>query len=477
VGSWSPPALWAAAGVRARTTLVAIVVVGVVLALGFVLLTNRTRARLEDSITSAAETRALDVAALAEAGALPGTILSASAEQHVQVVIGDEVIAATFGLDLFPPLVADRPAPGASVKIALPEAVFQAIEDQSGLVEDESPYLLVARGYERAGEAGAVLVASSLDAAAAAVNALQPLLWIGWPITLVVVGATVWFLTGWALRPVEAMSEEADAISASALARRLPVPKANDEIRHLAATLNLMLSRLEGSAIRQRQFVSDASHELKTPLATMQTMLEVAAGDPEFADWHHLLAGLHRENDRMEGLVSDLLALARFDEGAPVAVREEVDLDQVLGRVAEQTGRQFPGIAFDTGGIRPVRVIGDGRALERLLSNVATNAARHAVKQVAFSCSADGDEACVLVVDDGPGIAAADRERVFERFVRLDEARGRPEGGTGLGLAVARAIARTHGGDVRVVESPTGAALQVRVPTRPGEPGSFSGRS
>lgn len=450
------------------------VVVGIVLAVGFVLLADRTKARLEDSIVSAAETRALDVAALAEAGGLPDMILSSSAEQHVQVVEDGTVVAGTFALDELPPITDLELAPGAEIVLDLPESVFEEIEESTGLIEDEGPYVVAGRGYRGPGGDGTVLVASSIDAAATAVNALQPLLWVGWPVTVAAVGATVWFLTGWALRPVEAMVEEAEEISAAELDRRLPVPRASDEVQHLATTLNQMLGRLEAATDRQRQFVSDASHELKTPLATLRTMLEVAADDPDFSEWGSLLAGLRRENERMDSLVADLLTLARFDERAPMSTREDVDLDQVIGRVSEQTARLFPSVEVDTTGIEAVRVAGDGRALERLFTNLGANAARHATATVGFSCRAEDGLVRAWVSDDGPGIPVADRERVFDRFVRLDEARDRPVGGTGLGLAVARAIARSHGGDVRVVDSPRGATIEVELP---GEQEAFSARS
>lgn len=438
--------------------------------MGFVLLSDRTKARLEDSIVSSAETRAVDVAALAEAGALPDSILSSTGDQHVQVVEGGRVVAGTFVVDQLPPLTDLQLGPGQSTVVDLPESVFDQIEESTGLIEDEGPYVLAAHGYE----GGTVLVASSIDAAATAVNALRPLLWVGWPVTLAVVAITVWFLTGWALRPVEAMSEEADAISASELDRRLPVPPADDEITHLAATLNSMLARLETATVQQRRFVSDASHELKTPVATVRTMLEVAAREPGFADWSELLVGLGQQNDRLDSLVTDLLTLARFDEGALVGRYDPVDLDQVVGRVAEHMAQLHPDVHV-AADVAPARVVGDERALERLITNLGTNACRHADQKVTFSCRVVRDRAIVLVSDDGPGIPAADRDRVFERFVRLDEARDRPEGGTGLGLAVARAVARSHQGSVQVTDTEWGTTMQVDLPA--GEQATFSARS
>ena len=456
---------WSASGVRARATLVSVAVVGAVLLLGLFVLADRTESRLKDSIVSATETRAIDVAALAAAGGLGEDVVTLSSNQLIQVIEQRRVVAASPGLEGIDPLTVIDVAPGMTERIEVAEAVFEAVEEQAQFIEDESPYVVIAGGYESSDGPGVVLVASSLSPAEAAVNALRPLLWIGFPITLAAVGATVWFLTGWALHPVEAMREEADAISAAALSRRLPVPDSKDEIRRLADTLNRMLDRLEAASISQRQFVSDASHELKTPLATMRTMIEVAEEDPDFDAWPDLLTGLKREDERIDGLVSDLLTLARYDEGAVGGSREEVDLDQVLGRVADRTTRAAPEVVVDTTGIQPARVLGNAAALERLFWNLSLNAARYGNSRVELSCHQVGEAVVARVVDDGPGIAPADYERVFERFVRLDESRGRDEGGTGLGLAVARAVARSCGGDVRIVDSTAGTTIEVELPS------------
>jgi signal transduction histidine kinase len=456
---------WSATGVRARATLVSVVVVGAVLLLGLFVLADRTESRLKDSIVSATETRVIDVAALAAAGGLGADVVTLSSNQLIQVVEQGVVVAASPGLQGIAPLAAIDVAPGITERIEVAEAVFEAVEEQARFIEDESPYVVLAGGYQTPAGRGVVLVASSLSPAEAAVNTLRPMLWIGFPITLAAVGATVWFLTGWALRPVEAMREEADAISAAALSRRLPAPESQDEVRRLADTLNRMLDRLEAASISQRQFVSDASHELKTPLATMRTMIEVAQDDPDFDSWSDLLAGLKREDERIEGLVTDLLTLARYDEGAVGGSREEVDIDQVLGRVADRTARAAPDVVVDSSGIEPARVLGNAAALERLFWNLSLNAARYGNSRVALSCHKEDGKVVARVVDDGPGIVAVDHDRVFERFVRLDEARGRDAGGTGLGLPVARAVARSHGGDVRIVESTTGTTIEVELPS------------
>ncbi|MBT8165780.1 MAG: hypothetical protein KJO97_09550, partial [Acidimicrobiia bacterium] len=216
---------WSAAGVRARTTLVSVVVVGVVFLIGLLVIGDQAEKRLEDSIVSATETRALDVANLAEADALDEGIVTLSATQLIQVIEDGVVIAASPGLGDLPPMAAIEVRPGVTEEVDVAEAVFEAIEERSRFVEDESPYVVLARGYASDDGSGVVLVASSLSPAEAAGNALRALLWIGFPLALASVGLTVWFLTGWALRPVEAMRDEADAISAAALARRLPVPE------------------------------------------------------------------------------------------------------------------------------------------------------------------------------------------------------------------------------------------------------------
>lgn len=166
----------------------------------------------------------------------------------------------------------------------------------------------------------------------------------------------------------------------------------------------------------------------------------------------------------MAGLVTDLLTLARFDEGAVETAHTEVHLDQLLGRVAERTQASKPGIRVDTAGIQAVRVRGDAYALETLFTNLGVNATQHAATRVAISCQGNGNRVLAVVEDDGAGIAPDDRERIFERFVRLDESRQRDSGGTGLGLAVARAIARAHGGDVSSVDTAQGARMEVDLP-------------
>ena len=448
------------AGVRFRTTFIAVVVVGIVVALGLLYVAIETRNRIEDSITKSAETRAADVVTLIEASALENPLPGISDDMAIQVVDeSGDVVATSAGIEGLEAFVDLRPAPG-RVDVTRIDGIFEELEDLSPFIEDESPYRLVVRGFD----GGAVQVAITLEPADAAVDALRPILLTGFPILLVAVGLIVWQLTGRALHPVESIREEAASISAVALDRRLPVPASQDEVHRLAVTLNSMLERLESAAVAQRQFIADASHELKSPITAMRTMLEVADQTPGFTDWDALLHDLMAEDRRLEELVGDLLTLARADERVSPGHHEELDLDRIVGIEAQAAHERYPNVTIDSSGLGPMRMWGDARSLGRLFSNLISNACHHATTSVTVSSRVSNGGFVVSVSDDGPGIPPAERERVFERFVRLDESRSRVEGGTGLGLAVALAVARSHGGNVRVADSEQGARLEVSIP-------------
>jgi signal transduction histidine kinase len=219
-----------------------------------------------------------------------------------------------------------------------------------------------------------------------------------------------------------------------------------------------MLDRLESSAVRQREFVSDASHELRSPVASIRTELEVALRDPAAADWLAVASNALAENERLERLVDDLLTLARLDEGS-VPAAEDVDLEDVAREEASRL--RDARVTLDC---TPARVHGNREQLARAVRNLLENASRYAEERISVEVSAEGGDAVVAVADDGPGIPAADRERVFERFTRLDEDRARKGGGVGLGLALVRAIAEAHGGRASAVEDGSGARLVVRLP-------------
>jgi len=304
-----------------------------------------------------------------------------------------------------------------------------------------------------------ITAAAPADQVQRNVEALTDRLAVGLPALVALVGVIAWVLVGRALRPVEAMRAEAERITASTLHRRLPQPPTDDEIGRLAHTMNTMLDRLETASARQRRFVSDASHELRSPIATLRAGLEVARSKPGPPGWPARVDGLIAEESRLESLVDDLLLLAAHDETGPItAPAAPVDLTD-LAREEGQRPRRVPvQIVPPATGDRAVVVDGARPQLARALSNLVDNAARHAATVVRISVSEDRDTARFVVDDDGPGIPPEDRERVFERFTRLDGGRARHEGGSGLGLAVVHAIVTDHRGSIRVDDSPLGGA-------------------
>ncbi|HZP30951.1 MAG TPA: ATP-binding protein [Acidimicrobiia bacterium] len=277
---------------------------------------------------------------------------------------------------------------------------------------------------------------------------------IGVPILVLLVGALAWYLAGRALRPVELIRAEAAAITGSTMHRRVPEPETHDEVGRLARTMNAMLERLERSSERQRQFVSDASHELRSPVTVIRAQLEVALRRGDEVDWPAVAERVLAEDERLEQTITELLELARVDENNDHSDFVEVDLDEV---VLEEVSR-VRGVGVDVSRVSAGRVLGKAQQLARVVHNLLDNARRHADRAVAVSLEEHDDVVELHVDDDGPGIAPDDRERVFERFTRLDEGRARDAGGMGLGLALVKATVERHEGTVHIEDSPLGGA-------------------
>jgi signal transduction histidine kinase len=269
---------------------------------------------------------------------------------------------------------------------------------------------------------------------------------------------TTWQVVGRALAPVAAIGDEVDAISAAELHRRVPDPGSRDEISRLARTMNRMLARLQGAQEAQRRFVSDASHELRTPTASIRQHTEVALAHPARVTVEGLAEPVHAEALRLQRLIDDLLLLARADEAGLALRRVPVDVDDLLLAEADRL-RQT--LRVDTSGVTAGRVLGDPGGLRRMLRNLADNAARHASSAVALGLTTQDGSLVVTVDDDGPGIPAESRQRVLDRFVRLADARARDEGGSGLGLAIVTELVAAHGGGVRIAQAPLGGARVV----------------
>ena len=290
------------------------------------------------------------------------------------------------------------------------------------------------------------------------VAATRNRLMLALPALVVLVGALAWWLTGRALRPVDRLRNEVDEITAGDLRRRVTESRSADEVDRLAVTMNDMLERLEESSQRQQQFVSDAAHELRTPLASMAAQLDVDASHPEGADHAATARSVRAEVDRMRDLVDALLALARSDQGrAPVGELRLVDL-QEIARASAQRVPKPPHVALTAHELPPVEARGDESALSRIVDNLLANAYRHAASGVAIAVGQDTDGGWLTVEDDGAGVPVHSREAIFERFVRLDEARDRDRGGSGLGLALSRELAVAHGGRLFVTDGAAGGA-------------------
>jgi len=310
------------------------------------------------------------------------------------------------------------------------------------------------------GQAFELVASSPMDSVNAAVAALARMLAILGPLLVLGVAALAWATLGRALRPVGAIIERTREISAHNLDERVPVPPSGDEVALLAETMNGMLGRIHAATESHRRFVSDASHELRSPVAASRAQLEVALRRPHDTDWAVTARTVLDEQVRLSRLVDDLLLIARLDEGGEPC-RTEIDLDDVVFAEASRAN----GAGIDISEVTPVRIEGDPAQIQRLVRNLVDNAVRHAVDRVKVSLGTRGRCAALVVEDDGSGVPPEKRESVFDRFTRLEEARSRDAGGAGLGLAVVREVARAHGGDAQVVESALGGArFEVRLP-------------
>jgi signal transduction histidine kinase len=440
------------ATIRAITTAVATVVVAIALVVGAAGLIVALRRTMIDEVAEAGRAQAGDVVRELEEGRPPILEVAGSDEQLIQVITPAGAVVASS------PNVAGRPAvvrlaPGQSAQVITPL--------------DDDEFVAVAEGAQTSDGLRIVVVARALVDVLDTTTVITRLLIIGLPVLVAVVALTTWFAVGRALAPVEAIRREVDEISAAQLHRRVPQPKADDEIGRLAATMNRMLERLERARNSQRRFVSDASHELRSPITTIRQHAEVALTHPDRMNAAELADVVLAEQQRIQRLVEDLLLLARADEHVS-PMREPVDLDDLAFEEARRL-RSTTSKRVDTSKVGAARVRGDVDMLRRVLRNLGENAARHAADRIDIALADRGDEVVLTVDDDGPGIPESERDRVLQRFVRLDEARSRDDGGSGLGLSIVDEVVRAHGGWLSIERSPLGGArIQVTMPADEG---------
>lgn len=443
--------------VRVRTTVLATAVVGLALMAGTIVLVVTLQRSLTAGVDRVLKQRHADVAAMVRAVALDDKLRLTDQGESVQIVdSSNRVVAATGVLE-------GRPPVGPVQAADAPRVIWTR-----RLSKADVPFRVIGSSVSSSRGRLTIYVASSLEATAESMAQVKRDLMISLPVLLALVGLTSWHIVGRALRPVEAIRAQVADISFSGLEKRVPEPVLKDEIGRLARTMNAMLDRLQASSDRQRRFVADASHELRSPLASLRAQMEVrraySATGPEETI---AIASALAEVTRMERLVSDLLLLAKVDAHRFMTTTTAlVPLHQVvLDEVARQSGQGT--VAVHVSDVGPATVIGDPEPLARVVRNLLQNAVRHARRRVDIGVHAVNDQVELTVADDGAGIPAGATERIFERFTRLDQARARDDGGAGLGLAIVREIVEAHGGQVAVGGGP-GAVFIVHLPAAPG---------
>lgn len=445
---------WRRRSLRARLTAAAVAVITLAIVAAAVLLTVRLRASLVDGVDETALDRAEAAAAAVADGDISSAALVDDDDQIVQVVTPAGAVLATS-------VPADGPL------LLPPTGRSLDVHTQQGVAlpgERDERFRVLSLPVRAPSGPVVVQVALPLDDVEESVAELRAALALGVPAVVVVLAALTWVLVGRALRPVEALRSQVAHIPGTALDRRLDVPVSGDELARLAETFNALLSRVEAATARQRQFVADAAHEIRSPLASLRTQLEVAHLHADDDQWRSGLPDLVHDAQRLSRLVDDLLRLARLDAAAPAAA-ECVDLDDIVLSTARRV-RESTGVAVDTSAVSGARVLGDADALVRVVQNLLDNAVRHARDQVRVELTA-AEHATLTVSDDGAGIPADKREHVFERFTRLDDARSRDAGGAGLGLAIVREVVTQHRGSVRVEDASPGARFVIELPSAP----------
>ena len=317
-----------------------------------------------------------------------------------------------------------------------------------------------------------VVAGTSLEPTDEELESLRGILAYLVPLALIVAGIGGWFLAGRSLSPVVAMADRARQIGVENLSERLPVANPRDELGKLAETFNGLLARLESSLIQQRQFMADASHELRTPVTTARTASSVALQQPrrDEAEYRETLDIIEQEMTRLSRIVDDMFTLARADAGSYPVRHTPMYLDELCDEVIRASrvvaSTRHVSIADHT--VRPAPFTGDEDLIRRLIINVVDNAVRYAPSNSVVRVALDraGDGYAISVSDDGPGIPAEVQPRIFERFYRVDAARTHADGGAGLGLALSRWIARVHGGDVALASSSSmGSTFVITLPS------------
>ncbi|MER5625098.1 HAMP domain-containing sensor histidine kinase [Streptosporangium sp. NPDC002544] len=443
--------------VRGRATLIAAGVTALTLAVCLILIWSIIRESTEDRQVDKAAAAARQLAAVAVVAHVPNPIPPTGSELMQLVEADGKVIAATTPMQGRPPMSQKKAVPG---ELRFDDVICPAWLNHCYHVTGIR--VLQPTVYGRPLTA---LAAVPLLSIRDYLGTLTVLLLILLAVTAIVAAST-WSVIGLAFQPVEAIRTQMADITATALDRRVPVPQTGGELQRLAETVNDTLQRLQNATERAHRFVSDASHDLRNPLAGLHSRIEVALTDPDDTELRPTLQAALHNTERLSNIVDDLLELSRLDLGAPSPL-ERLDLAELVDRELSRRPERIPVTVTLTPGVlvdaNPIRLI-------RVLDNLLSNAERHARSSIQVVVGRDGDQAVLEVLDDGEGIPADAREKIFERFARRPEARRLNSGGTGLGLAIAREIAHAHGGTLTAHDSPAGGArftLRLPMATRP----------
>jgi signal transduction histidine kinase len=426
---------WLRLSLRARLLLIGLLGVATALAVGSVALYGVLNVVTLRTLDNSASATASEVATLVDSGKLPDPI-PVTGDHVVQVVDSSgRVVSASVNADRLSSLLSPHELSSA-VSGTHPEVPGSRVGRDSTLRTTAI----------RAGSADTprtVVVAYGFEDIKDSQRVLRWTLLATYPLLLLVLGLIASRVIAAALRPVEELRSAAERISGAGQDTRLPVPESRDEIHDLALTLNSMLDRLGAARAQQRAFVADAAHELRSPLASMLTQLDVAE---HLGEGTEATQDLRAEVVRMNGLVESLLVLARLDRDAS----SETTVAATLAPLVLAAVRRQEGAVTVQTDVPDLAVLAPRDHVRRVLDNLLDNAIRHARSAVDVSASAAEGGVRLIVDDDGAGIAPADRDRVFDRFTRLDEARDRDAGGSGLGLAIVRELVQRDGGVVEL---------------------------
>lgn len=446
---------------RSRITALATLVLTIVLVLAAVLIVSQVDRQIRNDLAEQNEETLTDIVAAIEIGDAPENIRLPLASDGTEFIISkadgtwvNSTIRTIVSEEVSGPDLPVPDLPGTGLAGSESIIVFDEFLVDPATMESSTRTAISPAGVQYTVDA--ISPTAIVDRA---VGQVRTVLWFVIPVLALLFGLLMWWLAGRMLRPVDQLTAKARRIRTDTLNERLDEPGTGDEIDRLAQTLNSMLERLDRGAQAQAQFVSDASHELRSPLTVILGESELAAGSPTPERLAAANAKTVEHAHQMRVLIADLLELAQAGETTPR--RGDVDLEDIVRSACADIGCNV-----DTTGLSPQRILGEASALTRVFRNLLENAARHSRERVAVGSRVTDGNIEVSVDDDGPGVAEEDRHLIFERFSRADESRRRTDGGTGLGLAIAKAIVEAHEGSIDVTDSPSlgGARFRVVLP-------------